>query len=137
MADYLEKGEMATFLDAYLYNIARRQGKWVGGVEDIADQTGYWMTWLIKVISTCCWPPIQAYIKKAADNMMERMAEMYMNQDLSGIESISMTGSAQFHDLLMIKRNVKMARRIDSLTALRTMFIAVGAAHLPGDRVRN
>src|SRR5450432_1850742 len=39
MKDLFEKGEMTTFLDAYLYNIARRQGKWVGGVEDIADQT--------------------------------------------------------------------------------------------------
>jgi uncharacterized protein YbaP (TraB family) len=36
--DYFEKGEMATFVDAYLYDIARRMGKWVGGVEDITDQ---------------------------------------------------------------------------------------------------
>jgi len=28
---------------------------------------------------------------------------------------------------------VKMARRIDSLISLRTMFLAIGAAHLPGD----
>jgi uncharacterized protein YbaP (TraB family) len=133
MADYLEKGEMATFLDAYLYNIARRQGKWVGGVEDIADQTGILDDLVDKSDIDMLLATDTGYIKKATDNMMEHMAEMYMNQDLSGIESISMTGSAQFHDLLMIKRNVKMARRIDSLTALRTMFIAVGAAHLPGD----
>lgn len=133
MADYLEKGEMATFLDAYLYNIARRQGKWVGGVEDIADQTGILDDLVDKSDIDMLLASDTVYIKKAADNMMEHMAEMYMNQDLSGIEAITMTGSAQFHDLLMIKRNVKMARRIDSLTALRTMFIAVGAAHLPGD----
>jgi uncharacterized protein YbaP (TraB family) len=133
MADYLEKGEMATFLDAYLYNIARRQGKWVGGVEDIADQTGILDDLVDKSDIDMLLATDTAYIKKAADNMMERMAEMYMNQDLSGIEAITMTGSAQLNDLLMIKRNVKMARRIDSLTALRTMFIAVGAAHLPGD----
>jgi uncharacterized protein YbaP (TraB family) len=133
MADYLEKGEMATFLDAYLYNIARRQGKWVGGVEDIADQTGILDDLVDKSDIDMLLATDTAYIKKAADNMMEHMAEMYMNQDLSGIEAITMTNSAQFHDLLMTKRNVKMARRIDSLTALRTMFIAVGAAHLPGD----
>ncbi|HUP11160.1 MAG TPA: TraB/GumN family protein, partial [Niastella sp.] len=133
MADYLEKGEMATFLDAYLYNIARRQGKWVGGVEDITDQTGILDDLVDKSDIDMLLATDTAYVKKAADNMMEHMAEMYMNQDLSGIEAITMTGSAQFHDLLMIKRNVKMARRIDSLTALRTMFIAVGAAHLPGD----
>src|SRR5690242_11459658 len=38
MSEYMAKGEMPTFVDAYLYNIARRQGKWVGGIEDIGDQ---------------------------------------------------------------------------------------------------
>lgn len=133
MADYLEKGEMATFLDAYLYNIARRQGKWVGGVEDIADQTGILDDLVDKSDIDMLLASDTTYIKKATDNMMERMAELYIGQDLAGIESLTMTGSAQFHDLLMTRRNIKMARRIDSLTALRTMFIAVGAAHLPGD----
>jgi uncharacterized protein YbaP (TraB family) len=32
------KGKMTTFLDAYLFDVARRQGKWTGGVEDVEDQ---------------------------------------------------------------------------------------------------
>src|SRR4051794_28165132 len=31
-------GKMQTFLDAYLFDVARRQGKWTGGVEDLQDQ---------------------------------------------------------------------------------------------------
>ena len=31
MQDLMEKGEMPTFVDAYLYNLARRQGKWLPG----------------------------------------------------------------------------------------------------------
>jgi uncharacterized protein YbaP (TraB family) len=32
-----QNGKMHTFLDAYLFDIARRQGKWVGGIEDMED----------------------------------------------------------------------------------------------------
>jgi uncharacterized protein YbaP (TraB family) len=133
MADYLEKGEMATFLDAYLYNIARRQGKWVGGVEDITDQAGLLDDLVDKTDIDMLLANDTSIIKKSANNMVERMINMYIGQDLSGIEGITAKQSAEYNDLLLIRRNVKMARRIDSLTALRTMFIAVGAAHLPGD----
>ncbi len=133
MADYLEKGEMATFLDAYLYNIARRQGKWVGGVEDITDQAGLLDDLVDKTDIDMLLANDTSIIKRSANNMVERMINMYVNQDLTGIESITANQSAEYNDLLLIKRNVKMARRIDSLTALRTMFVAVGAAHLPGD----
>ncbi|OQP60479.1 hypothetical protein A3860_33375 [Niastella vici] len=133
LTDYLEKGEMATFLDAYLYNIARRQGKWVGGVEDMADQAGLMEDLVDKSDIDMLLASDTSVTKKAANNMMENMVEMYCNQDLAGIEAMTGSSSPEFKDLLLIKRNVKMARRIDSLTALRTMFIAVGAAHLPGD----
>ncbi len=32
--------KMQTFLDAYLMDLANRQGKWIGGIEDFADQSG-------------------------------------------------------------------------------------------------
>ncbi|MES1249979.1 MAG: TraB/GumN family protein, partial [Chitinophaga rupis] len=41
--------------------------------------------------------------------------------------------SPEQKDRLLLHRNVKMARRMDSLSALRSMFFAVGCAHLPGD----
>ena len=133
LRDYLAKGEMATFLDAYLYNIARRQGKWVGGVEDITDQAGLLNNLVDNSDIDFMLAGDSSYIKTASNNMMERMVKLYCDQDLTGIENLTIDESPRFKDLLLIKRNVKMARRIDSLTALRTMFIAVGTAHLPGD----
>jgi len=35
--DLFKKGDMPTFLDAWLSGQARKQGKWVGGIEDIED----------------------------------------------------------------------------------------------------
>ena len=36
----LREGEMSTIMDMYLFDIARRQGNWVGGIEDLEDQIG-------------------------------------------------------------------------------------------------
>ncbi len=131
--DYFEKGEMATFVDAYLYDIARRMGKWVGGVEDITDQAGLLDDLVDKSDIDFLLAGDSSYIKTASNRMMEHMIELYTNQDLRGIEAMMSSESPEYKDALLLKRNLKMARRIDSLTALRTMFIAIGAAHLPGD----
>jgi uncharacterized protein YbaP (TraB family) len=133
LRDYMAKGEMPTFLDGYLYNIARRQGKWVGGVEDISDQAGLLDQLVDKSDIDFLLAGDSSYIKTSSNKMMERMVNLYCNQDLAGIEAMISAESPEYKDLLLIKRNIKMARRIDSLTALRTMFIAIGSAHLPGD----
>jgi len=127
VAEYLEKGEMPTFVDAYLYNIARRQGKWMGGIEDVADQQG-----LDELIDKSDIDYLLAGDKTIVNAGMEKMIDTYVNQDLNGIEAISDHQSKEEKDLLLIKRNGKMARRIDSLANIRTMFFAIGAAHLPG-----
>ncbi|OQP39929.1 hypothetical protein A4H97_17065 [Niastella yeongjuensis] len=133
LREYMAKGEMPTFLDAYLYNIARHQGKWVGGVEDMSDQAGLIDELVDKTDIDNVLAGDSAYIKNTGSKTMESMVSMYSNQDLAGIEATSARQSPGYRDLLLIKRNIKMARRIDSLTALRTMFIAIGTAHLPGD----
>ena len=131
---WLEKGEMSTFMDAYLYNIARRRGKWVGGVEDISDQSGLIDDMIDKSdIDNMVAEDSSASVRSDTYRMMDKLIGFYVAQNLNGIDSITNETSVEERDALLLKRNVKMARRIDSLTALRTMFIAIGAAHLPGD----
>ncbi len=134
MSEYMQKGEMPTFMDAYLYNIARRQGKWVGGIEDLIDQTGL-MSDLIDQSDINYLLATDSSTRMSNGNRsIEKMISMYSNQDIDGIESMSSEQStAEAKDMLLIRRNVKMARRIDSLISIRTMFLAIGAAHLPGD----
>ncbi len=126
--DYLTKGEMPTFVDAYLYNIARRQGKWLGGIEDLADQTGIINEETVDKsdIDLLTNPVVRGR------SFIEEMIGLYEAQNLEGIEAATAeTGNNM--STLLYRRNVKMARRMDSLSALRSMFFAVGAAHLPGD----
>lgn len=122
MGEVLKKGEMNTFMDAYLFDIARRQGKWVGGIEDPEDQFG-----LNDKIS------IEEKLESldTDSKTMEWMISTYLKQDLDAIErSEEMLPVSK--DVILIKRNIKMARRIDSLSHIRSMLFAIGAAHIPG-----
>jgi len=134
VSDYMQKGEMPTFMDAYLYNIARRQGKWVGGIEDISDQTGL-MADLIDQSDINYLLATDTLARKSNSNRsIEKMVNLYSEGDLDGIERMSSENSTvEEKDMLLIRRNLKMSRRIDSLISIRTMFLAIGAAHLPGD----
>jgi len=136
MSEYLEKGEMPTFVDAYLYSLARRQGKWLGGIEDMGDQANLLddmvdrsdIEYMLDNSDT------SGTVTTGTHHAMDNMIDLYMNQDIQGIDAYSNEHSTENQkDMLLINRNVKMARRIDSLTAIRTMFLAIGAAHLAGD----
>ncbi|RYY13074.1 MAG: TraB/GumN family protein, partial [Chitinophagaceae bacterium] len=133
MSDYMAKGEMPTFVDAYLYNIARRQGKWLGGIEDLSDQLGLMDDMVDESDLDLLLMDNKKKIRRTGKSMIEGMIETYTREDLDAINELMNQGGAEYKDLLLLKRNVKMARRIDSLINIRTMFLAIGAAHLPGD----
>jgi len=130
VSESYRKGKMSTFLDAYLYDIARRQGKWTGGVEDMDDQKDI----VDNLIDESDIDQIVADAEGGANSgkALERFIKVYLSGDLNIIDSISNNADSAYIDALLIKRNIKMARRMDSLSALRSMVFAVGAAHLPG-----
>ncbi|HVU56088.1 MAG TPA: TraB/GumN family protein [Puia sp.] len=131
MTEYMRKGEMPTFMDAYLYNIARRQGKWLGGIEDIGDQAGLMEDLVDQSDVNYLLDPDDA--GGAESSGLEKMIRLYTAQDLEGVEAMADDQSPEKKDKLLLHRNIKMARRMDSLSAIRSMVFAVGAAHLPGD----
>lgn len=123
-------GRMPTILDAYLYGMAMKQGKWLGAVEDVKDQLSI-RDELGKDID------VNEEIKKPEKTLLTSLGNMinvYLAQDLNQIEEIALNQhSARAKTIIFNNRNSKMARSIDSLSHLRSMFYAVGAAHLPGD----
>lgn len=131
ITEYMEKGEMPTFMDAYLYNIARKQGKWLGGIEDISDQASLGDELVDESDIECLLADQGTGVE--GRSMLDEMMQSYIREDLDAIEKMASEGFADKKDLILLKRNVKMASRMDSLSALRSMFFAVGAAHLPGD----
>jgi uncharacterized protein YbaP (TraB family) len=43
--DMAKPDDMNSFMDVYLYHIARQKGKWVGGIEDLDDQMSLLPLW--------------------------------------------------------------------------------------------
>lgn len=124
-SEVFTKGDMNTFLDAWLYETAKKQGKWVGGIEDIMDQAGL----IDDLIDQSDVDAVLSADKALDDSIMNKMIQKYVSQDLTFFSELYY----QDRDALLVKRNIKMARRIDSLSAIRTTFFAVGTAHLPGE----
>jgi uncharacterized protein YbaP (TraB family) len=126
--DLVKKGDMPTFLDAYLFGLAKRQGKWVGGLEAIQDQMEHINSESVEQkIQTALFD--DHYYRSG----IERMIRIYTAQKLDSIDVALYREENGQKDLIMIKRNLKMASMMDSLSLVRSTFFAVGAAHLPGD----
>ncbi|HEU5054111.1 MAG TPA: TraB/GumN family protein, partial [Hanamia sp.] len=68
------------------------------------------------------------------DEEADYMIHAYVANDLNMIDSISNLEDSAYEDKMLFKRNIKMARRMDSLGRIRSMVFAVGAAHLPGEK---
>lgn len=124
-----KKDDMPTIMDLYLFSIARRQGKHMGGIEDVADQ--------FDIVDEIGKFNVDDFVRDDSAmrvSYLEHMVKIYINQDLTSLNKM-VNGSLQndFKDIMLIKRNRKMAMRMDSLSHERATFFAVGAAHLPGD----
>ncbi len=124
------KEDMNAEVDLYLYDIARKKGKWVGGIEDVNDQSG-----IIDEMGKNF--DVNEFLATDDEKIKENMnsiIDLYVTGDLDKIEAWVNSGqNAETKSLLLTRRNIKMARRMDSLSKLRSTFFAVGAAHLPGD----
>ncbi|MBB1284411.1 TraB/GumN family protein [Flavisolibacter sp. BT320] len=129
LRQFLLGGEMPTIVDAFLAELAQRQGKWTGGIEDVEDQLDVNDVMGTDLKVETVLQPEKEY-RKAIDSLIT----IYLAQDLDQIDAWSGRSlNGKMRDALLIRRNVKMAYRMDSLSAVRTTFFAVGAAHLPGD----
>lgn len=122
----------STFLDAYLFGIAKKYGKQVGGLELISEQyaalndlTEQTQREMLMSISD------SSFDEKAA---FEKMIQHYVDQDLNALyEDFNTETTKSFTDILLTRRNYKMADRMDSIMHRESVFVIVGAGHLPGD----
>jgi hypothetical protein len=128
MNKMVQRGEMQTIVDGYLYGLALRQGKWIGGIEDVTDQMQLRDEMGADLDAEEVLMP-EAEMKRSLDQMVR----IYLEQDLGTLSQMINGERSKWKDQILTRRNIKMARRMDSLSHLRTMFFAIGAAHLPGD----
>ena len=136
------KAHTGLFLDAFLYSMAKQQGKSVCGLETAAEQLAIFDTAPIPDQIVLLREAVGQYHsqEKGFADMMDR----YLARDVSGIVALSKNTtpttpaeqriSAAFLKKLLEERNVRMVDRL--LPRLREggVFVAVGALHLPGQQ---
>ncbi len=128
MKDMKKPDDMNTFMDAWLYNIARQMGKWTGGIEDLSDQ----LSLIEKDEADFSFEDLLIN-KEIMQGGLNHMIDIYLSQDLQALDDFFNHTAGAKKDEWLEKRNIKMAHRMDSLLRYRTHFFAIGAAHLPGD----
>jgi uncharacterized protein YbaP (TraB family) len=127
--------EEDTYLDMYIYQCGKKWGKKVAGVEKYGESMKLMM---------------EAYKDAAKDrNIKERsfdnedgyssnkLQEAYRSGNLDWLDSINKYNSfsAAFDEKFLYRRNEIQASSIDSiLKSGQSLFVGVGAAHLPGNR---
>jgi uncharacterized protein YbaP (TraB family) len=127
--------EEDTYLDMYIYQCGKKWGKKVAGVEKYAESMKLMM---------------EAYKDAAKDkNTKERsydteegysynkLQEAYRSGNLDWLDSINKYNSFSpaFDEKFLYRRNEIQASSIDSiLRSGQSLFVGVGAAHLPGSR---
>ncbi|MGE4091330.1 MAG: TraB/GumN family protein [Candidatus Binatia bacterium] len=130
-------------LDFALHNIAKQSGKQVCGIETVEEQIS-----VFEEIPLADQIAILRDLTKGEQPLerltqqREQLAARYLARDLSGLLSLSYDLTAddpngrriltQFLRRLTDKRNVRMVERLVPRLQQESVFIAVGALHLPG-----
>lgn len=130
-----EDFEEDTFLDLYIYQTGKKLGKRGAGVEDYFESE--------KLVMEAYADMAKEKKKKTLDldvesmyNISEKTQEAYRRGDLDLLDSLSrmMDRSEAFTEKFLYKRNEIQAYSMDTIMKKSSLFVGVGAAHLPGKR---
>jgi len=130
-----EDFEEDTFLDMYIFQTGKKLGKRSAGVEDYNETE--------KVVLEAYADMAKEKKKKNMDMDGESMKEIgqkiqdaYHSGDLDLMDSLDllMEKSDAFREKFLYKRNEIQAGSIDTIIKKSSLFVGVGAAHLPGKR---
>lgn len=127
--------EEDTYLDMHIYQAGKKWGKKVCGVENFDES--------MQLMKEAYSDAAREKDKKAKnydydeDFSYSNMEDAYRTGNLDLLDTINKinSASAAFDEKFLYKRNEIQANSIDSILKTRqTLFVGVGAAHLPGQR---
>lgn len=138
MALSMPPPQTGEYLDLILQDRATRQNKPVSGLETIQEQ--------LAVFDELPLPDQVALLKEAVqerdtfEKELEEMIEAYLARDIAALAEAGAKhkpDNDRLHrsvmDRLLTRRNTRMAARLGPILKDGSAFIAVGAAHLPGE----
>ncbi len=128
--------EEDTYLDMYIYQCGKKWGKKVTGVEDYG-QSMQLMAEAYKDAAKDKKSKDRSYGDNDDAFSTEKLQEAYRTGNLDLLDSINQynSESAAFDEKFLYRRNEIQANSIDSIVRSgSSLFVGVGAAHLPGER---
>jgi len=132
-ADMVKDKELAMDLDFLAY--ARKQGKFVFGIERFEDQ--------IKAVDKISLEEqAKMLVRMVSDTStgnsnMDNLMAAYIAQDIENLYFLTISDTTMpviFVDAFVIKRNINMTKTIIKNSRKQSVFYAVGAAHLGGPK---
>ncbi len=130
-----EDFEEDTFLDLYIYQTGKKLGKRATGVEDYFETE--------KIVMQVYADMAKEKKRKSFDadgesryDILDKIQDAYRRGDLDLMDSLDrmMDRSEAFTEKFLFKRNEIQAKSIDTIIKKSSLFVGVGAAHLPGQR---
>jgi len=130
-----EDFEEDTFLDLYIYQTGKKLGKRGTGVEDYVETE--------KIVMEAYADMAKEKKRKSSDydgesryDILEKTQDAYRRGDLDMMDSLDrmMDRSDAFMEKFLFKRNEIQAKSMDTIMRKNSLFVGVGAAHLPGRR---
>ena len=131
MADFEED----TYLDMYIFQTGKKLGKKIAGVENFKESEKLVME-AYRDMYNDQKRKRRSYDFEGRFANPKKLEEAYRNGDLDALDSLDAlyVTSDAFQEKFLYKRNEIQAKNIDSIIKKQTLFVAVGAAHLPGKR---
>jgi uncharacterized protein YbaP (TraB family) len=116
---------------------AKSQGKGIKGLETMA----YQMSIFDSIPYGVQAKQLLSYVQQSGDESgaqeFEMLSKAYRAQQLDTLEAITTRedmGIANFTDILLYNRNTAWAKKLQGLMKEKSLVVAVGAGHLPGER---
>lgn len=130
--------EGAVSMEQVIMQTAKEKGKRIKGLETIAQQAGF----LDSIPYRYQAGELLKYVDSAdqnggEDKMMEALFSAYRNQDLDSLDALMndpASGMTEYADIMLFNRNINWVTRLNDLMKEKSLLVAVGAGHLPGEK---
>ncbi len=133
--DNFEK-DMPYSLDEFLFKVAKSNNKQLSSLESFDRQYKVLFDIDSENIKEELLEIVEGGMEKATE-IAEGMVEAYSANNIDKILEFAIENYLDdkfLKDELLIKRNINMSEKIDSLVKFNSAFFAVGAGHLPGEQ---
>jgi uncharacterized protein YbaP (TraB family) len=133
--DGLNDFEEDTYLDMHIFQTGKRLGKQITSVENFQESEKLVMEGYIKMLRDRNRKKISYDYESRLANP-KKLEDAYRKGDLDQLDSLEAlsVSSDAFQENFLFKRNEIQANSIDTILKKNSLFVAVGAAHLPGKR---